>query len=278
LTAFSLLNIFLLISWLEHFHWIKSSPITVYSENIGFVLQFIFLSIAITESIKNQLKERNLALTLLLEASEKNINLRLKELKQQMNPHFVFNALNSILSRILTDKKEDAARHLTNFSKLIRHNLLISEDDFIVLEDEISTLQLYLEIEQLRLGNSFTYQINLDKKIDYSQTRIPTFMLQTFVENAIWHGLSKIQGEKKLEINFALDSNFLSIVIEDNGLGIEENLMEKKENGHHSKGLQILKERCNLFEKKYQKKLNFTISNLKYLNKRGTIVTLNIEL
>jgi len=117
---------------------------------------------------------------------------QLTTLRAQMNPHFIFNALNSIQQYILQGDVVEANRYLSKFSKLQREILLCSNQNFISMEKEIEILDSYLQLEQLRFGESFTYAISMTDEIDPAEIKIPPMMLQPFVENAIWHGLNKV--------------------------------------------------------------------------------------
>ncbi|CAL2105075.1 His_kinase domain-containing protein [Tenacibaculum sp. 190524A02b] len=177
--------------------------------------------------------------------------LQLKALKSQMNPHFLFNAINSIQSLILTDKKEEAYRYLTKFSLLIRENIKTSEDSFVSFTTELSMLKKYLELEKLRFGEKFTYMIKGANKIN--EIKIPSAVIQPIVENAIRYGLlHKTEGEKLLVIEFQLEETFVC-TITDNGIGLEaskkiniENTLNTKEKDTSIKAIQnrlhILKE------------------------------------
>jgi sensor histidine kinase YesM len=263
ITSFLLFNLFLIISLLEHYGLMTSTIITVYAFNIGVILQFIFLSIGIAESIKEDYKAKNKALTELLITKKHNESLRLTELKQQMNPHFIFNALNSIQSRILTDKKEEASKFLVAFSKLIRRNLELSDQDFISLKKEIEHLKLYLSIESMRLGSSFDFDFKIDESLDLDDIKIPTFILQPLTENAIWHGLMPLNGEKRLQLEFLRKGDNLSIWIKDNGIGRIKSLADKQESFEkESKSTKIIQERLTLIKEKYNKKFNFEIIDI----------------
>lgn len=277
--AFVLLNLFFLISWLEYMNWIPSSIFTVYALNIGVILQFIFLSVGITESIKDSEREKQRTQLELFSATEKNKSMRLIELKKQMNPHFIFNALNSILERILTDKKEQAVDFLMRFSKLIRNTLNYSEQIFIPLSEEISFIENYLLLEQMRLGNTFFYTIDIEESIPTDEIEFPSFILQPFIENAIWHGLMPKDGNKIICLNIRHQDNMLHVEIIDNGIGRDSasKLKEKEKIG--SKGIAIVRERLSLIQLTYQLKTDLTITDL-YNDQNlpsGTMIHIQIE-
>jgi len=148
-----------------------------------------------------------------------------------MNPHFIFNSLNSIQNLILNSHNDEANVYLLKFSKLMRKILESNTSENISLADEMDILKRYLELEQLRFQEDFTYTISLDDSVKSTQVRIPIMMIQPFVENAIWHGLMNKEGERVLTIRFSIpDERYLLCVVEDNGLGrVErENVLKEK--------------------------------------------------
>ncbi len=147
----------------------------------------------------------------------------LKAVKAQMNPHFFYNALNTIQSFIYEDDKRNAATFLSKFSVLSRLILEMSEQSLISLEQEIKALQLYVEIEQARFGSDFQFEFYCEENLPIQQIKIPPMLIQPFVENAVKHGLLHRKGTKKLKIHFALDRmNVLKVSVEDNGVGREK--------------------------------------------------------
>ena len=150
-----------------------------------------------------------------LEMSE----LELKALKAQMSPHFIFNVLSSIQRFILANDPGPANEYLTKFSRLTRIVLNHSDRTTVKLSEEIQSLQLYVELEQLRLNNQFAFELLIDEVLNPEVVEIPPLMLQTFVENAIWHGLSPVTEGGRLEIVFSKNGHFLNIIIRDNGIG-----------------------------------------------------------
>src|SRR5690606_25820377 len=119
----------------------------------------------------------------------------MKALRNQMNPHFIFNAINSIQHYVLTNERELANRYLVKFSKLMRNILELSKEELITLTEELETARLYLEIESLRFNNAFGFTIGCESGIDPSSIKLPPLLVQPFIENAIWHGLLLKEGE-----------------------------------------------------------------------------------
>ncbi|MFI5148200.1 MAG: histidine kinase [Bacteroidia bacterium] len=172
-------------------------------------------------------------------------------LRAQMNPHFIFNAINSIQNFILKNDKKQAHDFLIKFSRLIRNVLEFSKSDFISISDEVQTLDLYIQLEKLRASDRFDYLITLDPEIP-SHTHIPSMILQPFVENAILHGLfPKAEGKGKLLLNFEMNGENLRCIIEDNGIGRAqaEVIKSRKQNYHKSVGLSVTAERLELLRK-----------------------------
>ncbi|CAL2094863.1 sensor histidine kinase [Tenacibaculum sp. 190524A05c] len=146
-------------------------------------------------------------------------SLRFKLLKSQLNPHFMFNSINSIQNLVLKGNKHEAYDYLTKFSSFLRENLNTSEKRFITLKEETLVLEQYLELEKLRFKENFEYKLNTFKNMEY--INIPTMIIQPYVENAIKHGLlHKKEGLRKLEINFKIKDENLKCEIIDNGIGV----------------------------------------------------------
>lgn len=134
--------------------------------------------------------------------------------------HFIFNSLNSIKGLILRTKAKEASTYISKFSSLLRSTMSHLDRQKIKLSEEIETMRLFIELEALRFSSNFNYQIQMDKTIDRSFVKIPPFILQPFLENAIWHGLlPKTSGDLKLNINIIRKENFLFFEIEDNSVG-----------------------------------------------------------
>jgi two-component sensor histidine kinase len=195
----------------------------------------------------------------LAEVNQELTNQQLTALRAQMNPHFIFNALNSIQKYIVTGSVDEANSYLSKFSRLQRMILSYSDANFITLDKEIEILRLYLELEQLRLTNEFHFTIDVDEEIEPEEIRMPPMILQPFAENAIWHGLIPKQGEKRLAISFAIgDSDTLHCIVEDNGIGRKAAQQIKAEKTtdktvNKSKGMSLVHNRLVLLESKYGK-------------------------
>ncbi|UYQ94920.1 histidine kinase [Chitinophaga horti] len=163
------------------------------------------------------LRHKNEKLQLRQRADE----LKMQALRSQMNPHFIFNCLSSINHFILNEEGDKASEYLTRFSKLIRTVLVNAGKTTITLEEELAMLQLYLNMEQLRFKEAFDYFLYFDPGLHPSMINVPSFILQPFCENAIWHGLLHKEGKGRLEITFSMRNDILVCTIRDNGIGRE---------------------------------------------------------
>lgn len=209
-------------------------------------------------------KERTEKLAIKVE--NKFAQLRLDALRSQMNPHFIFNALNSIKSYFIENNQEKAIYYLGRFSKLIRGILESSRKDLISLEEELGIIKMYVEIESDRFKNGMEYTFELESSIEAQELLVPSLLLQPFVENAIWHGLSTRKGKKKLGLKVELlePSNDLQITIEDNGIGRRASRLRNSQNPLKSQslGLSIVNDRLDFYSKKYAGDFHFTVEDL----------------
>ncbi|MFZ1798836.1 MAG: histidine kinase [Chitinophagaceae bacterium] len=192
---------------------------------------------------------------------------QLTALRSQMNPHFIFNALNSIQQYILTGNVDDANKYLSKFSRLQREILNQSDKHFISLEKEIEMLTLYLQLERLRFDKGFDFEIIVDEEIDVSEIKIPPMMMQPFVENSIWHGLMSQEKDKKILVEFIVQSeNILLAKIKDNGIGRTAAAKLKELNTakihYPSRGLSLITERLRILQQQYNKPFGASISDI----------------
>ncbi|MDH5413992.1 MAG: histidine kinase [Flavobacteriaceae bacterium] len=205
--------------------------------------------------------------------------LALKSLRTQMNPHFIFNALNSVNSFIAQNDERTANRYLTDFSTLMRSVLVNSEEDFISLEKELELLNLYLKLEHSRFKDKFDYEIIVDDQIEQDLFQIPPMLLQPYIENAVWHGLryKKEKGFLKVAL-FKKDDETIIIEITDNGIGRTKSAELKTEHQkkQQSKGLDNIEQRIKILNEMYKDKVDVLIEDL-YDDKTGTKVILTIK-
>jgi ligand-binding sensor domain-containing protein/two-component sensor histidine kinase len=202
-------------------------------------------------------------------------------LRSQMNPHFIFNSLNAIQGYIAQGDKLAANRFLSRFSKLIRSALQHSRVTKIPLEDDLSSLKNYLELEQLRFNGGFDFQIKVADEIDKTEVTIPSMLIQPFVENAIVHGLTNLDRKGKIDIDIKRKNNTLLITITDNGIGIEASKKQKAgiASSHKSVGMTITKRRLEMLSGNSETG-NIEVQELKdeFGKVAGTKVTLLIPL
>ncbi|GAA4276967.1 hypothetical protein GCM10022259_16910 [Aquimarina mytili] len=205
--------------------------------------------------------------------------LALKSLRSQMNPHFIFNALNSVNTFIATNDERTANRYLTDFSLLMRAVLENSEQDFIPLEKEIELLKLYVQLEHFRFQDKFDYTIEVDPEINVNEYMIPPMLLQPYVENAVWHGLRYKSEKGILSINFQnVASDTIEIIITDNGIGRKKSKELKTQNQklQKSKGMGNIRKRIAILNKMYKDKVDVFITDLEE-NSEGTKVKLTLN-
>lgn len=205
--------------------------------------------------------------------------LALKSLRSQMNPHFIFNALNSVNSFIAVNDERTANKYLTDFSLLMRSVLENSEEDFIPLEKEIELLELYVKLEHFRFKDKFDYKINIDENIKLNEFVIPPMLLQPYVENAVWHGLRYKTKKGLLEINFQqINSETIKISIMDDGIGRAKSKDFKTENQkmQKSKGMGNTQKRIAILNQMYKDKVDVKVENV-FENHEGTRVELILK-
>ncbi|MDZ4823591.1 MAG: histidine kinase [Flavobacteriales bacterium] len=171
-------------------------------------------------------------------------------LQAQMNPHFIFNSLNSIQSYIANNENDKANRFLAKFSRLIRAMLNNSRSSKIKLQDEIDSLTLYLELEKMRFKEKFDFEIIVDEECETSEIKLPPLLIQPYLENAIIHGLAQTRSRGKIDLYYILDGKYLLATVTDNGIGIEQSKKQKagKESLHKSVGMTITQKRLEILD------------------------------
>lgn len=255
-------------------------------ETIWFELLIILLLVSVLVFIIiKRLKLNNRKIRLELELTEKINNLKHQALSAMMNPHFIFNSLNSVQYLINSKKNEEANNYIAMMAKLIRKNLDTAGSGFILLSEEINRLKLYLNLEKMRFDEKFSYEIIVDNETDIHSLMIPNMIVQPFVENSLWHGIINSGNKGLLTISFSFEdvevdsviSKALMIKITDNGIGINEAKRMKKED-HISKGIQIIEERLKLLSKKLElpKPIMFEDLSIRSDNSHGTEVIISL--
>jgi len=155
-----------------------------------------------------------------LKNEKKLLTLEQSMLRSQMNPHFLFNSLNSIKLYIINNEQKNAVHYLNKFSKLVRKILEASSLKEIPLADELETVELYMNIENIRFSNEINFETQIEEGIDPHNVKIPSLILQPFLENSLWHGLSSKEGEKNIVLEVSRgEEGFINIAITDNGIG-----------------------------------------------------------
>jgi hypothetical protein len=199
--------------------------------------------------------------------------LQIKAIKNQVDPHFVFNAVNTISEMLLTDDKLEADNFISKFSKLMRETLQNSDKISTPLKDEIDYVENYIQLQRIRFNNSFDYQIKKDNSIDYN-TKVPKHVLYSYVENAIKHGLSNKHKDGLLTISVTSKNNNILLSVEDNGNGMDKT----KNNNRNStgNGMEIMEKMYALYNKLYQKKITHTCIELFDENKNKTGLRIEI--
>ncbi|UCA59595.1 histidine kinase [Chryseobacterium rhizoplanae] len=208
----------------------------------------------------------------------KNKKIALQSLRREMNPHFIFNSLNSVNHFIATNNELEANQYLTRFSKLMRGVMENSTDDFIPFQQELDLLQNYLALEKTRFADKFDYEIDVDESLNLQSLQVPGMLVQPFLENAIWHGLRYRAEKGFLKLSFEKSEQYLKITIEDNGIGIEES---KKQKTRHQKtregrGMKNTLERIQLLNDLYKKNITCSVKDKE--NNSGVLVTIQINL
>ncbi|MEM6963553.1 MAG: histidine kinase, partial [Bacteroidota bacterium] len=225
----------------------------------GFVALIAFLAGAkLFQLVIREIKNRN-------EIAKNLTASQLTALRAQMDPHFIFNAMNSIQDFIVQEDKRSANHYLSQFSKLMRNILNVSDKDKIPLKKEIDYLKLYLSLEALRFEEGFHYEFEVDDSLNVENTFIPSMLIQPFVENAIKHGLMHKEGQKNLWIRFIQKENYLLCEVEDNGIGREKSAMINARNKKvfRSRGMSLTKERIDLLNATNLNAMKLEIEDLK---------------
>lgn len=248
-----------------------------------FILILLLFLISRFSVIKKQKKKLNQAYSLLETSKNNELAVsNLKALQSQMNPHFIFNALNSVQDLVLLQDIRNSNKYLGKFSDLIRKILLSSKKQFINLEEEIEMLTLYLDLEKLRFGENFkiNFKIELAEK-DIQSIKLPAMFIQPYIENAIKHGLFHKEGEKQLAVQFFKKNNFLNCIVQDNGVGQKKSNELKKKNRHLHTGFstEAINDRISLLNKTLQNKILIeTIDLIENGEAKGTRVHLQFPI
>lgn len=213
------------------------------------------------------------------EKNKANQLLVLKSLRAQMNPHFIFNALNSVNSFISKNDERAANRYLADFSKLMRDVMENSQEDFISLAKEIDILSMYLKLENHRFKDKFDYHFDVDPGINAEDFFIPPMLIQPYIENAVWHGLRYKKEKGFLKVSIHQEEKTIIVVVEDDGIGRKKSQELKTENQKvlQSTGIKNIDSRLKIISSIYKAKLDVSIEDADKINETGTKVTVKIH-
>jgi two-component system sensor histidine kinase YesM len=210
----------------------------------------------------------------------KNKKIALQSLRREMNPHFIFNSLNSVNQYIAENNELEANKYLTSYSGLMRNIMENSNKDFVTLAVETEQLKKYLDLEHQRFHDKFDYTLTIDDKLDPDMVMIPNMLIQPHLENAIWHGLRYKDMKGLLVLDFRKTDKNIKITISDNGIGLSKSKQLKTANQktHQSRGITNTEERLNLLNDLYKTRISLNMTEVTDAGKSGTIVTITMPL
>jgi ligand-binding sensor domain-containing protein/two-component sensor histidine kinase len=241
------------------------------------ILGMIGLGYALIKWRIRVLSKKNIEKTQKERLKIKALNAELNAIRAQMNPHFIFNCLSSIQTKILADQSQNAYLNLTVFTKLLRETLLFTSKEFISLAEEISFLEKYVHLEQMRREGAFEFKLEIEENLDLKKIKFPSLITQPIIENAILHGLMHQKGPNQLTFRVKNEKNSQKLIveIEDNGIGIQRSKEKNKINrkNHISFGGQALKERVELLQKR-----NYLVEISTQELEKGTKVIITIPI
>ena len=256
--------------------WFRIAALLVTVMGIYFLIRW-----RLQEKFRLQMEraDREKELSLL---QHRTAQLEMHALRAQMNPHFLFNSLNSINRFIIQNNSEQASAYLTKFSRLMRLILQNSQNELVSLENEVEALKLYLELEAVRFDHHFTYKIKIDETLDIAALKIPPLIIQPYAENAIWHGLMHKEEKGHLLIELIEDGEFLICRITDDGIGRQKaaELKSKSASTHKSMGMKITADRISTMKQKKSNQNHIKITDLVLADgiPAGTSVEIKISL
>ncbi|PSK93936.1 tetratricopeptide repeat-containing sensor histidine kinase [Taibaiella chishuiensis] len=210
----------------------------------------------------------------------KNKKIALQSLRREMNPHFIFNSLNSVNQYIAENNELEANKYLTSYSGLMRNIMEHSNKDFVTLSTELEQLKKYLELEHLRFSSQFDFGIEVDEQLDTDAVMVPNMLIQPHLENAIWHGLRYREGKGQLWLSFRIQERLLLVTVRDNGIGISRSRALKTVNqkAHESRGITNTTERIGLLNDLYKSHISMQLEELQEPGQSGTRVTIRLPL
>lgn len=241
---------------------------------IGAFVQSIVFASTLGHSVKRiEQKSKNAEVKLAIKQKQME-ELKMTALQSQMNPHFLFNSLNSINNFVLKNDKEKASDYITKFSRLIRVILKSSSSVTISLSEELGILGLYVKLEQMRINDGFEYIVNIDNDLNLDEVEVPPLFLQPYIENSIWHGIIHAEGDKKVELSIKKEGENIRCEVVDNGIGIDTSRSQPHKQISRRKffGTQATENRIKLLHR--QSKVIVDISDISNEETTGTKVTL----
>ncbi|MEJ7588604.1 MAG: 7TM diverse intracellular signaling domain-containing protein [Ferruginibacter sp.] len=289
LVAWTMLLVSIIVFILKDFNLLPYNQLTVNSFRFGSGVEAVLLSIALADRIKLFRNEKARAQLERIQSLQEKatmqhemIELEARALRSQMNPHFIFNCLNSIKGLIQKKEGHKAITYLTTFSKLLRTILQNMDKREITLYDEIEICRVYTQLECMRFGNKFAYSFSVDPKLDIKSIQVPALILQPFIENAIWHGLMPKKEAGYLTLSVEIRDGIVACIIDDNGIGRKHSALHKIKHhasDHQSKGVTLSQSRLNLDNS--LNKRNATVETIDKLDEHcdaaGTTVILSFK-
>ncbi|WP_341839206.1 tetratricopeptide repeat-containing sensor histidine kinase [Chitinophaga caseinilytica] len=210
----------------------------------------------------------------------KNKKIALQSLRREMNPHFIFNSLNSVNQYIAENNEMEANRYLTSYSGLMRNVMEHSNRDFVTLAVEAEQLKRYLDLEQLRFSDKFVYILEIDESLDPDTAMIPNMLIQPHLENAVWHGLRYKDTKGLLRVGFRKEGQHIIVKIEDDGIGLakSQELKTAHQKAYQSRGITNTRERINLLNDIYHLRIRLEMEEITASGATGTRVVLQLPL
>ena len=213
-----------------------------------------------------------------MQKKKANLLLALRSLRSQMNPHFIFNSLNSVNSYIAQNNERMANKYLSDFSLLMRQVLENSKHDFVTVSSELDIIDLYLKLEHNRFSDKFDYSLTIDKNINLNETRIPPMLIQPYIENAIWHGLRYKETKGILTVELRKEDDFITAIISDDGIGrkFSEEYKTRHQKAGSATGLKNTQNRLTIINEIYKTRFRISIRDLNKETGTGTVVEIKI--
>lgn len=237
---------------------------------IALLILGIFALIVLTYFLVKNIREKQ----------KSNMKIRLASLRAQMNPHFIFNSLNSVNGFISQNEEIKANKYLSDFSKLMRTVLNNTNNEKITLEEELKSLEIYLSLEQSRFSDKFDFVLDIDSDISTQNIQIPPMLIQPYLENAVWHGLIYREEKGLLTLAIQMEGNSLKVSVSDNGIGRKQSLAlkTKHQKDYKSTGMSNTQERLTILNKLYDKSYTVKVIDLQTADDTGTIVELRMPI